>query len=121
VAVSAAARREARAGGLRLLDRVLADEDAQVADRRVTIGDPAEEIARVAAEERAELVVVGAKLNGRQPRPPLRSRVATELVQMTPIPVVVVPPDQRTGPGARSSGRPGRRGRTDRSLSTMRP
>lgn len=57
----------------------------------------------MAGEERAELIVVGARLNGRQPRPPLRSRVATELVRMTPIPVVVVPPGLRTPGPARES------------------
>jgi nucleotide-binding universal stress UspA family protein len=99
VALSPAGRREARAGGLRLVDRVLADHGAWTADRRVAAGDPAEQIARIAGEERAELVVVGSAPNGRRARPPLRSRVATELAGMTPIPVVVVPPGRRT-PGA---------------------
>lgn len=95
VPMSPAARREARAGGLRLLDRVLAEQEAWTADRRVSSGDPAEEIARIAGEERAELVVVGSKPNGRQVRPPLRSRVATELPRISPIPVMVVPPGMR--------------------------
>ena len=99
VPMSPAARREARAGGMRLVDRVLAEEGARTADRRVASGDPAAEIARIAGEERAELVVVGSKPNGRQARPPLRSRVATELAQMSRVPVVVVPPGLRT-PGA---------------------
>ena len=61
VPMSPAARREARAGGMRLVDRVLAEEGARTADRRVASGDPAAEIARIAGEERAELVVVGSK------------------------------------------------------------
>ncbi len=96
VPMSPAARREARAGGMRLMDRVLAEQGAWMTDRRVASGDPAEEIARIAGEERAELVVVGSKPNGRQARPPLRSRVATELARMSPVPVVVVPPGVRT-------------------------
>jgi len=92
VPVGPAARREARAGGMRLVDRVLAEQGLPLAERRVAIGDPAEHIGRIAGEERAELVVVGSKPNGRQQRPPLRSRLATELPRITPVPVVVVPP-----------------------------
>lgn len=99
VPLSPAGRREARAGGIRLVDRVLAEQGVWVADRRVAFGDPAEHIARIADEERAELVVIGSKPNGRQPRPPLHSRLATELPRMTPVPVVVVAPK----PGERGS------------------
>jgi nucleotide-binding universal stress UspA family protein len=91
-ALSPAARREARAGGMRLVDRVLAEQGVPEADRRVAIGDPAEHLGRIAEEEGAELVVVGSKPHGRRLRPPLRSRLSTELPQVTPIPVVVVPP-----------------------------
>jgi nucleotide-binding universal stress UspA family protein len=90
--LSPAARRGARAGGLRLVDRVLAEQGVAVADRRVAIGDPAEHIGRIAREERAELIVVGSTPHGRRHRPPLRSRLATELPRVTPVPVVVVPP-----------------------------
>ena len=92
VPLSPAARREARAGGMRLVDRVLAEQGVHVADRRVAIGDPAEHIGRIAGEERADLVVLGSRPNGRRHRPPLRSRLATELPRMTTVPVVVVPP-----------------------------
>ena len=92
VPLSPAARREARAGGMRLVDRLLAEQGVRVADRRVAIGDPAEHIGRIAGEERAELILLGSKPNGRKPQPPLRSRLATELPQRTPVPVVVVPP-----------------------------
>jgi nucleotide-binding universal stress UspA family protein len=95
VRMSAAARREARAGGMRLVHRVLTEQQVWTADPRVASGDPAEELARIAAEERAELVVVGSKPNGRRARPPLRSRVATELARMSPVPVMVVPPGVR--------------------------
>jgi nucleotide-binding universal stress UspA family protein len=99
VPLSPAARREARAGGIRLVERVLEEQGVRVADRRVAVGDPAEHIGRIAGEERADLVVVGSKPNSRQSRPPLRSRLATELPQATPIPVVVAPPQL----GARGS------------------
>jgi len=99
VPLSPAARREARAGGIRLVDRLLAEHGVAIADRRVAIGDPAEHIGRIAAEERAELVIVGSKPNSRQPRPPLRSRLSTELPRMTSVPVLVVPP-QHGEPGS---------------------
>jgi nucleotide-binding universal stress UspA family protein len=92
VPVSAAARREARAGGMRLVDRVLAEQRLAVADRRVAMGDPAAQIGRIAGEEGAALVVVGSKPGDRRPRPQLRSRLATELPALTDAPVVVVPP-----------------------------
>jgi K+-sensing histidine kinase KdpD len=92
VPLSSAARCEARAGGIRLVDRLLAEQGVAIADRRVAIGDPAEHVGRIAGEERAELIVVGSKPNGRRPRPPLRSRLATELPQVTSVPVLVVPP-----------------------------
>ncbi|HEX3330791.1 MAG TPA: universal stress protein [Gaiellales bacterium] len=110
VPLSPAARREARAGGVRLVDRMLAEQGIWGADGRVAIGNPAEHIGRVAREERAELILIGSKPNGRRPRPPLRSRLATELPQRTPVPVVVVPPqlawrvpavaDRAVGPSA---------------------
>lgn len=92
VQVSADARREARAGGMRMVDRLLLDQGILLADARVAVGDPAEEIARIASEERAELIIVGSEPNGLQSRPPLRSPVSTELIHLTSIPVVVVPP-----------------------------
>jgi nucleotide-binding universal stress UspA family protein len=100
--LSPAARREARAGGMRLVDRVLAEQAVPVADRRVAIGDPAEHVGRIADEEGAQLIVVGSTPHGRRQRPPLRSRLATELPRVTPVPVVVVPP-QLGRPYARAS------------------
>jgi len=98
VPLSPTARREARIGGMRLIDRMLAEQGVWGADSRVAIGDPAEHIGRVAGEEQAELVLIGSKANDRRPRPPLRSRLATELPQRTPVPVVVVPPQRAWRP-----------------------
>ena len=47
VPLSPAARREARAGGIRLVERVLEEQGVRVADRRVAVGDPAEHIGRI--------------------------------------------------------------------------
>jgi nucleotide-binding universal stress UspA family protein len=63
-------------------------------ETRVAAGDHAEALARVAAEEGADLVVVGARpagLGGRN----LRWTLARELEAATPVPVVVAPPSTR--------------------------
>lgn len=92
VALSPPARREARAGGQRLVDRVLGENGVHSAEWRVALGDPAREIAEIATYEAPTLVVIGSELSGRRWRPPLRSRLATELARISPAPVVVVPP-----------------------------
>jgi nucleotide-binding universal stress UspA family protein len=64
------------------------------AETRVAVGDHAEALARVAAEEGADVVVVGARpagLGGRN----LRWALARELEAATPVPVVVAPPSTR--------------------------
>jgi nucleotide-binding universal stress UspA family protein len=59
-------------------------------ERRVTFGDPAEQLAALAAEERAELVVVSSR--GRHGlRSALLGSVSSELAACAPCPVVVVP------------------------------
>ena len=63
-------------------------------ETRVAAGDHAEALARVAAEEGADLVVVGALpagLGGRH----LRCASVRELEAATPVPVVVAPPSTR--------------------------
>ena len=63
-------------------------------DTRIAAGDHAETVARVAAEEGADLVVVGARqagLGGRN----LRWALARELEAATPVPVLVAPPSTR--------------------------
>jgi nucleotide-binding universal stress UspA family protein len=92
VALTPAARREARAGGLRLVERTLAEQGVLNAESHVRIGDPAEEISEIAGNEEPELVIIGSKPRGRRLRPSLRSRLAVELEHMSHAPVVVVPP-----------------------------
>jgi len=75
---------------------------AQAAETRVAVGDHAEALARVAAEEGADLVVVGARpagLGGRN----LRWTLARELEAATPVPVLVAPPSTRKRSGRRLS------------------
>ena len=64
------------------------------AETRVAAGDHAEALARVAAEEGADLVVVGARpagVGGRR----LRWSLARELEAATAVPVLVAPPCTR--------------------------
>jgi nucleotide-binding universal stress UspA family protein len=84
---------QARQGGSLLLERT-AREHSIEAERRVEVGETAEELARIAAEEGATVIVVGSRRHGRW-RPKLRSRLADELAATAPCPVVVVPPSAR--------------------------
>lgn len=79
-------------GGGRLLERT-AREHKLAAERRVEVGEPAEVLARIAAEERASLILVGSRRKGRRRRQ-LHSRLAGDLAATAPCPVVVVPPPQ---------------------------
>jgi nucleotide-binding universal stress UspA family protein len=91
---------QGRKGAARLLARIAAEYGiAGSADRRDAVGGRAESLARIAAEEAADLIVIGSRPQGRF-RPGLRSTLAAELESETPVPVVIAPPRQ-----------PGRRGR----------
>ena len=63
-------------------------------ETRVAAGDHAEALARVAAEEGADLVVVGARAAGLGGRK-LHWALARDLEAATPVPVVVAPPSTR--------------------------
>jgi nucleotide-binding universal stress UspA family protein len=72
----------------------IAHELGHDAETRVAAGGHAEALARVAAEEGADLLVVGARpagLGGRN----LRWELARELEAATPVPVVMAPPATR--------------------------
>jgi hypothetical protein len=63
-------------------------------ETRVVRGDRAEALARIAAEEGADLVVVGARTVGFGGRN-LRCELIRDLEAATPVPVVVAPPSTR--------------------------
>jgi nucleotide-binding universal stress UspA family protein len=69
-------------------------ELAHDAELRVVVGDHAEGVARIAAEEGADLLVVGARPTGFAGRN-LRWTLARELEAATPVPVLVAPPSTR--------------------------
>jgi nucleotide-binding universal stress UspA family protein len=83
-----------RQGAERRLAR-LADEHgvADRAERRVAVGEPAPLLGRIAAEEAADMIVVGARVRGWRKR--LESPLADELETETPVPVLIAPPRTR--------------------------
>jgi nucleotide-binding universal stress UspA family protein len=86
-----------REGAARLLARLAAEYGvADSAERRSGTGDAAALIGQIAAEEAADLIVVGARARGRLRRG-LESRVAEQLGNETPIPVLIAPPRDRAG------------------------
>jgi nucleotide-binding universal stress UspA family protein len=84
-----------REGAEHLLAR-LADEYAVAgrAERRVAVGDAPSLLGQIAAEEAADLIVVGARTRGRLRRG-IESRLADDLETETPVPVVIAPPRLR--------------------------
>ena len=83
---------DARAGGKRLLDRLVAEQHIDGAVQRIEVGDAAERLAEIAADERAALILVGARARWRW-RPTLRSDLSRDLTHVTCCPVLVVPPE----------------------------
>ncbi len=82
----------ARVGGERLVKRMAAEQGLDEIEARIEVGDPAEWLAQVAAEERAALILVGARSRRRPWRTLLRRDLARDLAGVTPCPVLVVPP-----------------------------
>jgi nucleotide-binding universal stress UspA family protein len=89
-----------------LLDRLMVEHAlGGRAERRREVGDPAERLASVAAEEGADLIVIGRR-RPRRFRTGLRAELASELAAASPCPVVIVPAVVVRPPGtsgARSS------------------
>jgi len=73
----------------------IAREIGNGTERRIVLGERAEALAQVAAEEGADLIVLGSRAAGLGSRK-LRCGLARELEAATPVPVVVVPPATRT-------------------------
>jgi nucleotide-binding universal stress UspA family protein len=85
--------RQRQTGAERALDEI-AREIGEGTEKRIMLGSRAEALAQVAAEEGADLVVLGSRPAGFGNRK-LRSTLARELEAVTPIPVVVAPPATR--------------------------
>jgi nucleotide-binding universal stress UspA family protein len=81
-----------RGNAERLLANVLYDEQlVGLVDWRAEVGNVAERLAAVAADERALLIRLGARSKGKA-RTFLRSRLAGEIVRKSSVSVMVVPP-----------------------------
>jgi nucleotide-binding universal stress UspA family protein len=81
-----------REGAARLLARLAAEYDvAERAECRVGVGDAGSLLGQIAAEEAADLIVVGSRARGRLRRG-LESRLAERLESETPVPVLIAPP-----------------------------
>jgi nucleotide-binding universal stress UspA family protein len=86
-----------REGAARLLARLAAEYGvADSAERRSGTGDAAAFIGQIAAEEAADLIVVGARARGRLRRG-LDCRLAEQLGSEMPVPVLIAPPRARAG------------------------
>ena len=85
-----------RQGAERRLAR-LADEHgvADRAEKRVAVGEPAALLGQIAAEEAADVIVVGARARGWRKR--LESGLVDKLETETPLPVLIAPPRTHRG------------------------
>jgi nucleotide-binding universal stress UspA family protein len=85
--------RQRRTGAERML-REIASEIGDGTEARIVHGQRAEALAQVAADEGADVIVVGARSAGLGSRK-LSSTLARELETVTPVPVLVAPPSTR--------------------------
>lgn len=85
--------RQRQNGGEQILSGI-ARELGNGTEKRVVVGDRAEALAQVAAEEGADLIVIGSRPAGLGSRK-LRCTLARELEAATPVPVLVAPPATR--------------------------
>jgi nucleotide-binding universal stress UspA family protein len=85
--------RQQQAGADRILDEI-AQDIGDGTETRVMLGDRADALAQVAAEEGADLIVIGSRPAGLASRK-LRCTLARELEAVTSVPVVLAPPMTR--------------------------
>ena len=87
-----AARTRQHEGAANLVARLASEHGlSDRAERRSAVGDPAALLGQMAAEEAADLIVVGAPAGGRLRRSS-ESRLAEHLESATTVPVLFVPP-----------------------------
>ena len=88
--------RQRQTGARRTLEEIARDV-GNGAEKRLVLGEPAEALARVAADEGADLIVLGSRAAGLGSRN-LRCTLARSLEAATPVPVLVAPPSTRGAP-----------------------
>lgn len=95
-----------REGAARVLARLSAEYGvADSAEHRSGTGDAATLIGRIAAEEAADVIVVGSQTRGHFRRG-LESRLAEQLQAETPVPVLIAPPRRQPRGNGRMNGGP---------------
>jgi nucleotide-binding universal stress UspA family protein len=86
-----------REGAARLLHSLATEYGVlDTAERRSGTGDAAVVIGQIAAEEAADLIVIGARKRGVLGRA-VESRLAEQLASETPVPTLIAPPRRRAG------------------------
>lgn len=85
--------RQRQAGAERILEEI-ADDVGNGVEKRVMVGSRADALAQVAAEEGADLIVIGSRPAGLGSRK-IRCTLARELEAATPVPVALAPPVTR--------------------------
>lgn len=85
--------RQQQAGAERML-AALAQETGDETETRIVVGDRAEALSQIAAEEGADLIVIGSRPAGLGRRH-LRCTLARELEVTTHVPLVLAPPATR--------------------------
>jgi nucleotide-binding universal stress UspA family protein len=84
-----------REGAARLVARLAAEHGlAGSAEERSAVGDPAALLAQIAAEEGADMIVIGSRARGRFWRG-LESKLALQLETEAPVPVLIALPPRR--------------------------
>jgi nucleotide-binding universal stress UspA family protein len=96
--------KDSRDGAARLVARLAAEHGlADRAEQRSGVGDAAALLGQIAAEEAADVILVGARSRGRLRRG-FESRLADRLETATPVPVVIAPPRTRRRAVAKNRG-----------------
>jgi nucleotide-binding universal stress UspA family protein len=81
-----------RRGGEVFLARLAREHGVgETAECRVAVGEPALLVGRIAAEEAADVIVVGSRAR-RWPGRGIESRLAEQLERETPVPILIAPP-----------------------------
>jgi nucleotide-binding universal stress UspA family protein len=89
--VESVTMQRSRQGAVRVVERLALEFGiAERAERRSAVGDPAALLGRIAAEEGADVILVGARARGRLRRG-LESRFARQLEVETQVPVLIAP------------------------------
>jgi len=84
-----------REGAARLVAELAAENGlGESVEHRWAVGDPGKLLGQIAAEEAADVILVGARSRGRLRRG-LESRLADQLERETPLPVLIAPPPAR--------------------------